>query len=108
MTARNSRKGLDSRSRNEPAVCPAAPAARTGPQRAANWPGLLPGARIAATVLFGLDTLLLIRFVYQPSALNFNVVVDVLTWLVGLGAIILVWNGESSAFRRAQQGQLKT
>jgi hypothetical protein len=73
----------------------------------ASWRGRY-WVRIAATVLFGLDTLLLIRFLFQPSALNFNVVVEVLTWLVGLGAIILVWNGKSTAFHRAQQGKLKT
>jgi hypothetical protein len=57
-------------------------------------------ARIVATVLFGLYTLRLILFLRQQQPLNFNLFVEVLTWLVGLGAIILAWHSESSAYYR--------
>jgi len=54
-------------------------------------------ARITATVLFGLNTLfLLLSFVRATvsASLAFSVVV----WLVGLGAIVLLWRKESSQY----------
>jgi hypothetical protein len=56
-----------------------------------NW------ARIMSTVLFGLATLDLFGVLSQPKTL-LGLVFPVLTWLVGLGAIILLWRGESSEF----------
>jgi hypothetical protein len=59
-------------------------------------------ARIVATVLFGLYTLRFILWVrLLPQGLNVNLVVEILTWLGGLGAIILIWNRESSAYYQA-------
>src|ERR1700757_2748310 len=56
-----------------------------------NW------ARILSTVLFCLATLDLIGVFSQPKTL-LGVVFPVLTWLVGLGAVFLLWRPESSAF----------
>jgi len=56
-----------------------------------NW------ARILSTVLFGLATLDLFGVLSQPkTALGF--IFPVLTWLVGLGAIVLLWRRESTEF----------
>jgi hypothetical protein len=57
-------------------------------------------ARIVATVLFGLDTLRLIVPVRQLN-LTVNLVVEILIWLVGLSAIILIWSRDSSAYYQA-------
>jgi hypothetical protein len=57
-------------------------------------------ARIVATVLFGLDTVLLLTVLLQPH-IAFSLVVEILIWLAGLGAIILLWNRESSAYYQA-------
>ena len=56
-----------------------------------NW------ARILSTVLFCLATLDLIGVFSQPKTV-LGLVVPVLTWLVGLGAVFLLWRPESSAF----------
>ena len=54
-------------------------------------------ARITATVLFGLNTLfLLISFV--RATVSASLAFSVLVWLVGLGAIVLLWRKESSQF----------
>ncbi len=55
-------------------------------------------ARIVATILFGLDTLRLLLSVRQQPHLTVNLLVQILIWLVGLSAIILIWNRESSAY----------
>ena len=56
-----------------------------------NW------ARILSTVLFGLATLDLFGVLSQPkTALGF--IFPVLTWLVGLGAVVLLWRKESTEF----------
>jgi MFS family permease len=54
-------------------------------------------ARITATVLFGIDTLLLLTAIVQPH-LALSLVIDIVIWLIGLGAIVLIWNKESSAY----------
>ena len=60
------------------------------------------GGRTVASVFFGLSTLGLVQtfsgefYVYPPSF-----VVDVLSWLVGLGAIILLWHRDSGDFFHA-------
>jgi len=56
-----------------------------------NW------ARILSTVLFGLATLDLFGVLSQPKT-AFGLIFPVLTWLVGLGAVILLWRKESTEF----------
>jgi hypothetical protein len=56
-----------------------------------NW------ARILSTVLFGLATLNLFGVISQPKTL-LGLVFPMLTWLIGAGAVFLLWRGESSAF----------
>ena len=56
-----------------------------------NW------ARILSTVLFGLATLDLWGVISQPKTL-LGLVFPVLTWLVGLGAVIFLWRKESTEF----------
>ena len=56
-----------------------------------NW------ARIVSTVLFVLATLDLFGVISQPKTL-LGLVFPVLTWLIGAGAVFLLWRGESSAF----------
>jgi hypothetical protein len=56
-----------------------------------NW------ARILSSVLFGLTTLDLIGVFSQPKTV-LGLIFPVLTWLVGLGAVWLLWRKESSAF----------
>jgi hypothetical protein len=56
-----------------------------------NW------ARIVATVLFGLDTLFLLASLVRAGAAA-GLIAGVVTWLVGLGATILLWRKESSAY----------
>jgi len=56
-----------------------------------NW------GRIAATVLFGLNTIgLLLAFLRGAGAVS--LVFAVVVWLVGLGAIVLLWRKESSQY----------
>jgi len=54
-------------------------------------------ARIVATVLFGLDTLFLLLGVARAGAAA-GTLVSVLTWLIGGGAVILLWRKESSEY----------
>jgi hypothetical protein len=61
-----------------------------------NW------ARIVGSVLFFLATLDLYGVLSQPKTL-LGLVFPVLTWLVGLGATILLWRKESTAFFKPQQ-----
>ena len=56
-----------------------------------NW------ARIVSTVLFGLATLDMFGVLSQPKTL-LGLVFPVLTWLIGLGAVILLWRRDSSEF----------
>jgi hypothetical protein len=56
-----------------------------------NW------ARILSSVLFGLATLDMFGVLSQPKTL-LGLVFPVLTWLIGLGAVILLWRRESGAF----------
>ena len=54
-------------------------------------------ARIIATVLFGLNTLfLLLSFV--RATVSLSLAFSVLVWLIGLGAIVLLWRKESSQY----------
>jgi hypothetical protein len=56
-----------------------------------NW------ARIVSTVLFGLATVDILGVLAQPKTV-LSLVFPVLTWLVGLGAVVLLWRRESSEF----------
>ena len=56
-----------------------------------NW------ARILSSVLFGLATVDLWGVLSQPKTL-LGLVFPLLTWLVGLGAVILLWRRESGEF----------
>ena len=54
-------------------------------------------ARIFATVLFGLDTLFLLLGVARAGAAA-GTLVSILTWLIGGGAVILLWRKDSSGY----------
>lgn len=54
-------------------------------------------ARIVATVLFGLDTLFLLLGLARAGAAASSLV-SILTWLIGLGAVILLWRKDSSEY----------
>ncbi|HLK74738.1 MAG TPA: hypothetical protein VKU77_13940 [Streptosporangiaceae bacterium] len=58
-------------------------------------------ARIVSTVLFCLATLDLVGVFGQPST-AIALVFPVLTWLVGLGAVFLLWRPDASAFFKPQ------
>ena len=64
--------------------------------RGKNW------ARIVASVLFGLNTLDLLLSFTRPHA-SLSLLFELLVWLVGLGAIVLLWRKESSAYFQAPQ-----
>ena len=56
-----------------------------------NW------ARILSTVLFGLATLDMFGVISQPKTV-LGLVFPVLTWLIGLGAVVFLWRPESTEF----------
>ena len=58
-------------------------------------------ARIVATVLFGLDTLFLLLGLARAGAAA-SFLVSILIWLIGLGAVILLWRKDSSEYITAQ------
>ena len=60
-------------------------------------------ARIVSTVLFGLDTLFLLLGLARAGAAG-GTLVSILTWLIGLGAIIYLWRKDSSAYFAPQAG----
>jgi hypothetical protein len=62
-----------------------------------NW------ARIMSTVLFGLATLDLFGVFSQPKT-ALGLIFPLLTWLVGLGAIVLLWRPDSSQFFKPPVG----
>ncbi|MGH3181737.1 MAG: hypothetical protein ACRDOH_30400 [Streptosporangiaceae bacterium] len=61
--------------------------ANKGPR---NW------ARIVATIFFGLNTVYMFGIIAQTRSIV--LILPVLTWLVGAGAVFLLWRAESSAF----------
>ena len=61
-----------------------------------NW------ARITGTVFFGLYTLDLV-FVAARSASGISTVFAIVTWLVGLGATIMLWRRDSTAYFKGQE-----
>jgi hypothetical protein len=60
-----------------------------------NW------ARITSSVFFGLATISLFSVLNDPSVLG--IVFAVALWVVGLGAIILLWRRESTDFFKPRQ-----
>jgi hypothetical protein len=54
-------------------------------------------ARITGTVLFAIYTLLLLTTLRRPGN-GIGLIFSGLQWLAGLGAVILLWRRESSAF----------
>ena len=58
-------------------------------------------ARIVATVLFVLDTLLLLLGVARAGAAA-GTLVSILTWLIGGGAILFLWRRDASEYFTAQ------
>ncbi len=56
-----------------------------------NW------ARITGSVFFGLNTLELLGL-FKGSVSAVSAVFAIVTWLVGLGAVIMLWRRESSAY----------
>jgi hypothetical protein len=56
-----------------------------------NW------ARIFSSVLFGLATLDLFGVFSQPKT-ALGLIFPLLTWVIGLGAIVLIWRPDSSRF----------
>lgn len=56
-----------------------------------NW------ARITATVFFGLDTLSILTSFRQAEPI-LSRLISILIWLIGLGAIVLLYQRESSAY----------
>jgi hypothetical protein len=62
-----------------------------GNKNGQNW------ARITATVLFGLNTLFLLIGSTRASV-SASLAFSVLVWLVGLGAIVMLWRKESSQY----------
>ena len=61
-----------------------------------NW------ARITATVFFGLDTLSVLTSFRQAEPV-LSRVISILIWLIGLGAIVLLYQRESSAYFSASK-----
>ncbi|HVB41398.1 MAG TPA: hypothetical protein VNF47_01670 [Streptosporangiaceae bacterium] len=60
-------------------------------------------ARIVASVLFGINTIDLLTLVARPYAIT-GLLLAILVWLIGLGAIVLLWQRESSAYYQARSG----
>jgi hypothetical protein len=58
-------------------------------------------ARIVAAVLFGLYTLYLLFVVARTGAAG-SALVPVLSWLIGLGAVIYLWRKDASAYFNPQ------
>jgi hypothetical protein len=54
-------------------------------------------ARITGTVFFGLNTVFLFLSLAQPHA-SVGLIFNVLVWLVGLGAVIMLWRKESGPY----------
>jgi hypothetical protein len=54
-------------------------------------------ARITGTVFFGLNTLFLLIGLARPHV-GLGLVFNLLVWLAGLGAVIMLWRPESGAF----------
>lgn len=54
-------------------------------------------ARITGTVFFGLNTLFLLLSLARPHA-SLGFIFNILVWLAGLGAVIMLWRKESGPY----------
>jgi hypothetical protein len=63
-----------------------------------NW------ARITGTVFFGIDTIGLVTSFAQAGVTGSRII-TVIIWLIGLGAVILLWRKESTAFFKPESQQ---
>src|SRR5579859_2620022 len=61
-------------------------------------------ARIVATVFFALNTIDLLTLIARPHA-AFGLLLALLVWVAGLGAILLLWRRESSAYYQARSAR---
>jgi hypothetical protein len=61
-------------------------------------------ARIVSAVLFGIDTLNLLLSFRRASVIG-ALILEILVWLAGLGAIILIFNKESAPFFRQRSSR---
>jgi hypothetical protein len=61
-------------------------------------------ARVVATVLFALNTLSALTSVARPTA-SVTKILGLLIWVAGLGAIVLLWQRESSDFFNSQSSR---
>jgi hypothetical protein len=61
-------------------------------------------ARITGTVFFGINTVFLLLALIRPHA-SLGLVFALLVWLAGLGAVIMLWRGESSQYFAAASGR---
>jgi len=68
--------------------------------RGRNW------ARIVATVLFALNTIDLLTLVARPHSV-ISLVLAILVWLAGLGAIYFLWQRDSSAYFQARSQRVR-
>ena len=59
-------------------------------------------ARIMSTVLFGLNTLILLASVARPHA-TLGIVLLLVVWLIGLGAVFFLWRRDSSGYYAASR-----
>jgi len=59
-------------------------------------------ARITGTVFFGIATVDVLGYLAAPFAAPVKIFAFVV-WLVGLGAVVLLWRGSSSAFFKGTQ-----
>jgi hypothetical protein len=62
--------------------------------RGRNW------ARIVGTVLFGLNT---ISLIFSFGRTSISIIFVLLGWLVGLGAVVLLWRKETTAYFNSQR-----
>ena len=62
-------------------------------------------ARITATVLFVADTLLTLTGFSRGPRTPIDLLIPVLTWLVGLAAVWLLWRPDASAFFKQQESK---
>jgi len=63
-------------------------------------------ARIVASVLFALNTIDLLTLVARPHSV-ISLVLAILVWLAGLGAIYFLWQRESSAYFQARSQRMR-
>ena len=61
-----------------------------------NW------ARITATVFFGINTVSVLSLFSQPGTL-LGRLISLVIWLIGLGAVLMLWRKESSAYFTASR-----